>query len=119
MEAWLKFRAPGMTLPIGLGVGRLVFKALNMMELALSFAIAASIIRFAGNRVPKEIYLFIAPFIILIVQMTWLLPALDVRAEMVIMGTSPPPSNLHFLYIILEMIKVICLAIFGIKLFKI
>lgn len=25
MEAWLKFRAPGITLSLGLGIGRLVF----------------------------------------------------------------------------------------------
>ena len=25
MEAWLKFRAPGVTLTLGLGIGRLVF----------------------------------------------------------------------------------------------
>jgi len=26
MEAWLKFRAPGITVPLGLGIGRLVFQ---------------------------------------------------------------------------------------------
>ena len=35
IEAPLKFRAPGVTLPIGLGIGRLVFRALNGAELAL------------------------------------------------------------------------------------
>ena len=29
IEAPLKFRAPGVTLPIGLGIGRLVFRALT------------------------------------------------------------------------------------------
>ena len=29
MEAWLKFRAPGISVPLGLGIGRLVFNALN------------------------------------------------------------------------------------------
>ena len=29
LEAWLKFRAPGVTVPIGLGIGRLVFGALK------------------------------------------------------------------------------------------
>lgn len=33
MEAWIKFRAPGMTLQIGLGIGRLVFNALNKIEI--------------------------------------------------------------------------------------
>ena len=34
VEAPLKFRAPGVTLPIGLGIGRLVFRALNAVEVA-------------------------------------------------------------------------------------
>jgi len=32
MEAWLKFQAPGVTLPIGLSIGKKVFTALNRME---------------------------------------------------------------------------------------
>ena len=30
LEAPLKFRAPGITIPLGLGIGRLVFRALNI-----------------------------------------------------------------------------------------
>ncbi|MGB0437686.1 MAG: hypothetical protein ACPGIJ_12045, partial [Mycobacterium sp.] len=43
VEAPLKFRAPGVTLKIGLGIGRLVFRALNTMEvlLALTIIVAA------------------------------------------------------------------------------
>ena len=33
LEAPLKFRAPNVTLQIGLGIGRLVFRALNTVEL--------------------------------------------------------------------------------------
>jgi len=36
LETPLKFRAPGITLPLGLGIGRLVFRALNAAELALA-----------------------------------------------------------------------------------
>ena len=36
VEAPLKFRAPGVTLQIGLGIGRLVFRALNIAELTLA-----------------------------------------------------------------------------------
>ena len=35
MEAWIKFQAPGVTLPVGLGIGRLVFAALNKVEWVL------------------------------------------------------------------------------------
>ena len=32
LEAPLKFRAPGVTIQLGLGIGRLVFRALNICE---------------------------------------------------------------------------------------
>jgi hypothetical protein len=40
LEAPLKFRAPGVTIPIGLGIGRLVFRALNAVEAGLAVAVA-------------------------------------------------------------------------------
>ena len=36
LEAPRKVRAPGVTLQVGLGIGRLVFRALNVCELALA-----------------------------------------------------------------------------------
>ena len=39
LEAPLKFRAPGVTLQIGLGIGRLVFRALNSAEVLLAVGI--------------------------------------------------------------------------------
>lgn len=36
LEAPLKFTAPGVTLPTGLGIGRRVFRALNACELVLA-----------------------------------------------------------------------------------
>lgn len=38
LEAPLKFRAPGVTPALGLGIGRLVFRALNVCEAALALA---------------------------------------------------------------------------------
>ena len=39
LEAPLKFRAPDVTLQIGLGIGRLVFRALNTVEVGFAIAI--------------------------------------------------------------------------------
>ena len=41
LEAPLKFRAPGVTVPIGLGVGQLVFRALNTAEVILAVTVCA------------------------------------------------------------------------------
>ncbi|MET9112104.1 hypothetical protein ABZX29_36775, partial [Streptomyces zhihengii] len=42
LEAPLKFRAPGITLPLGLSVGRLVFRALTRLEAVLLVLAAAA-----------------------------------------------------------------------------
>ena len=44
LEAPLKFRAPGVTLPIGLGIGRLVFRALNTVEVVFALVILLALI---------------------------------------------------------------------------
>ena len=44
LEAPLKFRAPGVTLQIGLGIGRLVFRALNACELVLAVTVAVALL---------------------------------------------------------------------------
>ena len=118
IEAWLKFQAPGITLPLGLAIGRLVFNALNKVELVLSVVIIMSLF-FGGIKNFKwEQLFFFIPFLLVILQTMWLLPALDARTEMHIHGLNVPASNLHFYYIGMEVIKIVCLMIFGIKLFK-
>ena len=51
MEAWLKFQVPTLTLSVGLGIGKLVFNALNKVELVL-----AIIILLALYRTSKEMF---------------------------------------------------------------
>lgn len=117
MEAWLKFRAPGVTVPLGLGIGRLVFGALNKVEWVFMIAILTCVL--ADGTWRSAISLFLPGLmIILLLQTFWLLPVLDVRAEAHISGTPPGPSYLHFYYVGMELIKVACLLVYGILVFK-
>lgn len=118
MEAWLKFRAPGITLPLGLGIGRIVFAALNKMEWVFTIAIFINFLVTPEKEIKWYSIFFLIAITILIIQTFWLLPALDARAELHMQNKLVPPSNLHFYYIAFESIKVICLIIFGISLFK-
>ena len=43
LEAPLKFRAPGVDIPIGLGIARIVFRILNRVEIALALIALAAI----------------------------------------------------------------------------
>ncbi len=118
LEAWLKFRAPGVTVPIGLGIGRLVFGALNKVEWI--FAIVVSVSAFLSSKslftIPNISLLIIIT--ILVLQTAWLLPALDVRAELHIQHKPVAHSNLHFWFVGAELVKVITLFITAISLFK-
>lgn len=118
LEAWLKFRAPGVSLPVGLGIGRLVFGALNKTEWV--FALVTSVSAFLYSRsfftAPNVLLLVIVT--ILALQSLWLLPALDARAELYIQDKPVPESSLHLWFVGLELVKVIILLITGISLFK-
>src|SRR5699024_12129318 len=44
LEAPLKFRAPDVTIRIGLGIGRLVFRALNTVEVVLAGVLIVALV---------------------------------------------------------------------------
>lgn len=117
LEAWLKFRAPGVTLPIGLGIGRIVFAALNKVEWLLGFTIIACVIvqGIIKHKARAIISIIIA---LLLLQTFWLLPQLDARAELHISGQHIPPSNLHIIFVIAEALKIILLISFGLIQFR-
>lgn len=117
MEAWLKFRAPGVTLPLGLGIGRLVFAALNKVEWVLLFLSSICILPFRNKDKAVKV-LWAIPAVLVILQTVWMLPVLDARAELHITGAIVPPSNMHFYYVGAEIIKVISLAATGILLLR-
>ncbi len=116
MEAWLKFQAPGVTRPIGLSIGQLVFNALNKVEITLSILLIYFSLRSGIRSYFNNFHFLLIVFVILSLQSCWLLPALNQRAELIISGNMPPASNSHLFYVTLELLKVICLSANGLKL---
>lgn len=114
LEAPLKFRAPGVTLPIGLGIGRLVFRALNVCELALGATIAVA---FALDRPSAVPGVAVAVAVIaLLTQVVAVRPALTRRSDAVLAGEDGPRSRAHLGYVGLEIVKVVALVTAGIAL---
>jgi|TARA_B110000967_G_C18898265_1_gene572453 hypothetical protein len=114
MEAWLKFQAEGVTQIIGLNIGKLIFFALNKVE--LFFMIILGILIVPKQRALKKknlVNILGLLTVILLIQTFYLLPALDQRVDMIINGTPPVTSFFHFYYLFLEVIKVITLFIFS------
>lgn len=112
MEAPLKFTAPNITIPLGLGIGRIVFQTLNKIEIVLAVLLLISVSRQRPKGKSWLYFLGIAAGLLLL-ETIWLLPVLDVRAEQVINGTAPPFSNSHIIYIVFDAIKFISLFILG------
>lgn len=117
MEAPLKFQAPGITIPLGLGIGRLVFFALNKIEIILAVVFLVSLLR-SRSIGRTAIVLFALIAVILVLETVWLLPWLDARAELVITGAAEPFSRMHFVYIGLDAIKLVMLMALGISMTK-
>lgn len=117
LEAWLKFQAPGITLGLGLGIGKLVFGALNKLEWLFAIIVLFSAVQFKNIWTTQNV-LFLFVLIILILQSFWLLPDLGHRADLIIEGKTPEKSALHFYYIGMEVVKLICLIIIGSKFLK-
>jgi len=114
LEAPLKFRAPNVTLQIGLGIGRLVFRALNSVELVFGIVILAVFLA-SPPSVGVSVAFGIA-FTALIFQLVAVRPWLNRRSDKVLAGLNAPRSRGHYAYVGFEAIKVIALAVTGILL---
>ncbi|MUL80341.1 MULTISPECIES: hypothetical protein [unclassified Mycolicibacterium] len=118
IEAPLKFRAPGVTLQIGLGIGRMVFRALNAVETVFAVAI---IVTLAMHRPSAAIIAaFAVAVVALAVQLIAVRPKLTQRSDAVL-AVAPGEeaagrSRVHYVYVGLELIKVIALLTGGILL---
>ena len=114
LEAPLKFRAPGVTLQVGLGIGRLVFRALNAAEVIWAAAILAALA--AGSPPARVTVAIVAAIVILVAQLLLVRPRLARRSDAVLAGRDAPRSHAHYAYVALEGAKVIALLVGGILL---
>ncbi len=110
LEAPLKFRAPGVTVPLGLGIGRLVFRALNRVELAL---LALVLVGVAVAPRPELVTVAAALVVLVGVQLGVVRPGLNRRSDRVLAGEELPRSRGHLVYVALEVVKVVVLVALG------
>jgi hypothetical protein len=112
LEAPLKFRAPGVTVRLGLGIGRVVFAALNRAELVLLVAVGGALL-LAG---PRTALVLVAAALVaglLAAQLGLVRPVLDRRSDRVLAGEELPRSRAHLWYVALEVLKVLALLLLG------
>lgn len=120
LEAPLKFRAPGVTLQLGLGIGRLVFRALNAVEAALAIALVVALI--VDPPAATAVIAAAVAVVMLAAQLGLVRPALNRRTRQVLaappeqVGSGQRRSRAHYVYVALEVVKVIGLLVAGIAL---
>ncbi|GAC1401942.1 MAG: hypothetical protein NVS4B6_11010 [Mycobacterium sp.] len=114
IETPLKFRAPGVTLQIGLGIGRLIFRALNACEVVLA---AVLVVCFSVEPPTTPVMVASAVALVaLLAQVVAVRPQLTRRSDAVLAGGEGPRSHAHWAYVGLEIVKVIALLIAGVSL---
>lgn len=104
LEAPLKFRAQGVTPPVGLSIGRLVFRALNRVEVVLLLLLSVSFVLVRPG--PGAVILLVFVAIVLGTQVVAIRPPLSRRTDRVLAGATLPRSRMHWFYIALELVKV-------------
>jgi len=114
LEAPLKFRAPNVTLQIGLGIGRLVFRALNTVEVGFALVIVALVA--AGPTPARIAAAFSVAVAALAIQLIGVRPRLTRRSDQVLAGLDAPRSRAHYAYVGFEVVKVVALVVAGILL---
>jgi hypothetical protein len=113
LEAPLKFRAPGVTVPVGLGIGRIVFRALNAVEAVLAVAVIAAVA--TGDPRMTVGTLTAITTLLLATQLAVIRPILNRRSDRVLAGEVLPRSRTHLFYVALELVKVAALLALGIS----
>ncbi|MBS1905994.1 MAG: hypothetical protein JST33_05375 [Actinobacteria bacterium] len=103
IETPLKFLAPGITLPLGLGIGRLVFNALSIAGVVL--LVALIVLGLLAPREDRRGWILIgAVLVVSAIQDLGIRPALNARSDIIIGGGDPGPSWLHYGYIAAELV---------------
>ncbi|GAA4368107.1 hypothetical protein [Paeniglutamicibacter cryotolerans] len=108
IEAPLKFTAPGITIPLGLGIGRLVFGAMNILEVVLFIGLLAACIR-RGVGV-RFIQVVVALGVVLLAKVAVIRPLLNKRTDAVLAGTDDGGSLAHYFYIAADGLLILLLV---------
>jgi hypothetical protein len=117
LEAPIKFRAPGITIPLGVGIGRLVFRALNAVETVFALVMVATLLFGVGRESWWRIGLVGGVCVVLVAGAGIVRPAMDRRVRQGPLAEGVPSHPLHRWYVFLECGKVLLLLAIGLTAF--
>ena len=101
-----KFQVSDLELALALQVGRAQFTWLGYAEWVFLVVLLV-----AGVMVRLPVYAFyLIPVVLFLIQQFWVMPRLNARSDIIIAGEMPVESNLHVVFIVLEILKFLTLA---------
>lgn len=105
-----KFRAPSLTRPTALEVGRAQFLWVGVTEAILCVALVGALL--SGTTDAWK--WLVVPIVILAIQRLVVMPPLDARTRRLIRDEPVGPSRLHLVYVVLEVVKFASLIAGGV-----
>ena len=108
IEAPLKFTAPGITIPLGLGIGRLVFGVMNWVELTIAVILLWALLKSGVDRAYRSVACGLIA--VLIIKVIVIRPLLNQRTDAVLAGVDDGGSALHLFYIAADGLLIIGLV---------
>lgn len=97
IETPLKFQAPGITIPLGLGIGRLVFGVMNIVEAVIAALLLLAVFRSRASRPERILALALAA--VLALKALVVRPLMQATTDAVVAGESAGGSSTHYFYI--------------------
>lgn len=115
LEAPLKFRAPGVTHVIGLGIGRLVFRALNAVESVFAVLVVGALAVAGGENAAGSAAVTGCAIAVAALsgELVLVRPRLKRRSDLVLAGHAGTRSRAHYAYVAFEIVKVLGLVVGG------
>jgi hypothetical protein len=107
IEAPLKFRAPGITIPLGLGIGRLVFRALGRIEL-VAIVLLTALVAWGIESTAATWWVVGGLWLVVLSQQVVIRPRLARRTDEVLAGreSTGPSSHAHVWFVAVDVVKV-------------
>ena len=116
IEAPLKFQAPDITIPLGLGIGRLVFGALNIVEGVVLLILTIVTFWPKVARVSRDrFWWWLAIAVVFVFKVAVVRPPLNARTDLVLAGADPGQSPWHYVYIVCDVVTLVLLLIVALQ----
>lgn len=113
MEAPLRFQPEQVSRTQALAIGRLVFHALNAVEISLAFGLGLFLL--VGEPQARRITWLTGILMVILASQTGLLfTVLDQRTQAILQGQDVPPAIYHGLYIGLDSVKLMLLILLAV-----